>query len=117
MIPDHPENRGEVCIGTSGSTKSKKFVEGTKVTITATANSGYKFKYWLRKGSGDEITDAQYTFKAKGNKMEYVAYFSKNSQDIDEVTADGENAKKLIDGHIYILRNGKIYTVTGTEVK
>ena len=63
--------------------------------------------YLGKPGVRDVRTDAQYVRPAK------------ESQDIDLITNDPLTMtnKVLMDGQIYILRAGKTYTLTGTEIK
>ena len=118
--PDH-EDWGTVSIN-NGSKTSVKVLAGTKVTINATpASSNYKFRYWLRKGSEEEIEDNPYTFKA-AKSTTYTAYFKKKPQeegieDVESQKSGAESQKLLIDGQIIILRDGKMYNVLGAEVK
>ena len=51
--------------------------EGTQVTITATANTGYDFQYWLE--GDNQITANPYTFTINGN-VTYTAVFAESGQ-------------------------------------
>lgn len=57
------------------------YEEGTTVTLTATANTGYRFVQWQ-----DGVTDATRTITVTGNAS-YTAYFEQ-VEGIDDVTAD-----------------------------
>ena len=86
---------------------------GTEILITATAKSGYRFVQW---SDGDAtnprsiIVDSNLTLSAI-----FVAEKPTNTSltPIDEK----ENVQKiLINNHIYIIRGGKTYTITGVLV-
>ena len=101
-------------MGTVSKSKSK-VIAGSNVTITAKANSGYRFRYWKRGDS--EIKSESYTVSPKSD-VTYTAYFEKTAG-LDDVSADaaGGAQKLLIDGVLYILRDGRIYTPAGQLVK
>ena len=104
-------------MGSVQAGKSKVFA-GTKATITATPKSGYEFTYWTRDIEDDEshIEGATHSYTASGSATWY-AHFKKSSQDVDNVTVDTQASKILLDGQIYIIRDGKMYTITGAVVK
>ena len=104
-------------MGTVSAAKSKVFA-GTKATITATPKDGFAFAYWTRNSEDDDthIEGATYSYTASGSATWY-AHFKKSSQDVDNVTVDTQACKILLDGQIYIIRNGKTYTITGALVK
>ena len=110
-------------MGTVSKSKSK-VIAGSNVTITAKANSGYRFLYWKRGDS--EIKSESYTVSPKSD----VTYFEKTAG-LEEVFVDGSDdadyaggsgsacgaRKLLIDGVLYILRDGHLYTPAGQLVK
>jgi hypothetical protein len=100
-----------------GEGSSARVFVGSDVTIVAKPNSGYQFKYWTAKGDKKEIKDSEYIFTAKSN-VTYTAYFEK-AAGLDEVNLDaaGGAQKILIDGVLYILRDGRIYTPAGRLVR
>jgi hypothetical protein len=59
----------------------------------------------------------------KGNTTNYgLRICAKSSQlptGVDEavVDANGETRKVVIDGNVYIIRNGEVYTLTGKKVQ
>ena len=111
-VAEECEDMGTVSVSRS------KAVSGTKVTVTAKPNSGYEFSYWAKENSGTKVsTDSEYTFTVK-SKVTYVAYFEK-AAGLGEVKTDaaGGTQKLLIDGVLYIVRDGRIYTPDGQLVR
>ena len=68
--------------------------------------------------SASKSAPSGYTEGAKGSG--YAMYYTGNGpQAIDEVTikpSNSQTVKRLIDGQLYIQRNGQTYTVTGQKV-
>ena len=84
----------------------------TQVTLTATANSGYKFMQW-----SNGIVDNPYRFIITED-ISIKALFISSATKVENITTDGTTPQKIVrDGQVYILRNGKTYTTTGVEVK
>ena len=110
------DGMGSVSVEGGEGSSARVFV-GSDVTIVAKPNSGYQFKYWTAKGDKKEIKDSEYIFTAKSN-VTYTAYFEK-AAGLDEVNLDaaGGAQKILIDGVLYILRDGHIYTPAGQLVR
>ena len=109
------EDMGTVSVNNVGFGNGK-FIGGTKATITATPADGYHFLYWKRGTSDTEYKDAVYTFNVNANRT-YYAYFAKNAQAIDNIESDTQAEKILIDGHLYIIKEGRTYTPQGALVK
>ena len=87
------------------------YKEDEKVTLTATANDGYKFHKW-----SNGVTDNPYTFFVKSD-VTLEANFT-STEGIEEVlNSEVHTTKVLRDGQVLILRNGKTYTMQGQEVK
>lgn len=87
---------------------------GTQITLTAIPNSGYEFKQW---SNGLTYNPYRFTVVSDLNlEAEFVPATAINDiqADTDTVTTP---QKVLIDGQVYILRNGKTYTLTGVEVE
>jgi len=87
---------------------------GTRITLTAIPNSGYEFKQW---SNGLTYNPYRFTVVSDLNlEAEFVPATAINDiqADTDTVTTP---QKILIDGQVYILRNGKTYTLTGVEVE
>jgi len=96
---------------------------GTSVTITAKENEGYKFIRWeelLDEGDDREpeiITENPYSFSASSS-ITYVAYFAASEEGIENIETSAVNAQKVLEeGNLYIIRDGKVYNVTGNRVK
>ena len=85
---------------------------GTVVELMAIADTGYKFDKW-----SDEVTDNPRMVTVTEN-MEFTALFiSHVGASIEDIHATSNKVQKvLIDGILYILRDGKTYNVTGVEV-
>ena len=85
---------------------------GTLVTLTATANNGYEFLQW-----SNGIKDNPYSFTVVDN-ITLEAQFIPTTA-VENVSANDDTTlrKVLRDGQVYILRNGKVYTIQGQEIK
>ena len=85
---------------------------GTVVELMAIADTGYKFDKW-----SDEVTDNPRMVTVTEN-MEFTALFISNvGASIEDIHATSNKVQKvLIDGILYILRDGKTYNVMGVEV-
>ena len=76
-VSANPSNAGNV---TGGGT----YTQGTSVTVSATANSGYTFTNWTENGNVVS-TNSNYTFSATANRT-LVANFQQNSTPTDTYT-------------------------------
>ena len=86
--------------------------EGETAVLEAIPNTGYRFTRW-NDGNTDNPRNVVVTKNAT-----YIASFEKIEDALDTVEAnDNANAKVLINGVLYILRDGKVYTTTGQEVE
>ena len=85
---------------------------GTLATLEAIANNGYEFTQW-----SNGIKDNPYSFTVVENVTLKALFISTTA--VDEVFAEDNTAPKKIirDGQVYILRNGKVYTIQGQELK
>ena len=85
---------------------------GTVVELMAIADTGYKFDKW-----SDEVTDNPRMVTVTEN-MEFTALFiSDVGASIEDIHATSNKVKKvLIDGILYILRDGKTYNTMGQEM-
>ena len=108
------EGQGSIVDFTSGW-----YAEGTELTITAVPAEGYEFVEW-----SDGKTENPYllTVVDKQNISITACFQSKpQEQGIEQPTSDsslkGRANKVIIDGMLYIERNGKIYNAQGAEVK
>ena len=119
IVPEACEGWGTA---TANNKSSVSVLENTKVTLKATPKEGYIFKGWTQGSEdGEEVSkDATYEVVAKGsaNKNKYYAHFKKQEEAVDNVNAEYAPAQKVvINGNLYILRDGKMYNVTGALVK
>lgn len=92
------------------------YPENASVTVTATANSGYKFVKWTEDGS-QVSTDASYTFSATVNRnltaefiKTYTVIFNSNNG------ANETDSETLADGSSLTLAND-IFTYGRCEIK
>ena len=114
------KDMGTAIIGTEGEMAEQSMIQGTSVTISAIPAEGYQFAYWLQKVDQDaeapeQIKEKPYSFSA--SSITYVAYFEA-TQGIEDVQPDNvQCTKMLIDGHLYIIRDNRMYNVQGVRVK
>ena len=87
------------------------YIDGSKVSLTATPNNGYEFKQW-----SDGNTANPYSFLVE--KDVTIEALFEPATPIENVVAEKNNAPRKVfrDGQVYILRGGKTYTLTGVEV-
>ncbi len=85
---------------------------GTRITLTAIPNSGYEFKQW-----SNGFTYNPYRFTVLEDLTLEAEFIPATAIDNTSVDTDTTPQKVLIDGQVYILRNGKTYTLTGVEVQ
>ncbi len=85
---------------------------GTQITLTAVPNSDYEFKQW-----SNGVTDNPYRFMVVSDLTLEAKFVSVTAIDHTSVDTIATPQKVLIDGQVYILRNGKTYTLTGVEVE
>ena len=91
---------------------SESSCANNKAVFEAIANEGYHFKQW-----NDGNTDNPRTIIVTRD-MTFVAEFVPATP-VENVSADGDTAVRKVvrDGQVYILRNGKTYTVQGQEIR
>lgn len=86
-----------------------EYAENTSVTVTATANSGYKFVKWTE--NGDEVsTDERYTFDVTENR-DLVAVFEQVQEGEYEVSGTITGAE----GSTYTSVTAKLIELGGNE--
>jgi len=97
---------------------SKKVISGTTFTITAKANSGYYFSHWEIEGESGVVSDERNYDTSVSEATTFVAYFAEG-EGISTITFDPTKKaqKVLVNGIIYILRDGKIYSILGNAVQ
>ncbi len=116
-VPENQTKRGVAYIDSEGK-QSKSIIAGQKITITAKANAGYHFAGWTKGEATEPIsTEAVYAFTPSSGGT-YLANFAEGDG-IEEIIIEsyGDVQKLIIDGQIYIVRDGRIYTITGAMVK
>ena len=85
---------------------------GTRATLTATANKGYEFLQW-----SNGIKDNPYSFTVVDNITFEAQFIPATAVENVSANDDATLRKVLRDGQVYILRNGKVYTIQGQEIK
>ena len=85
---------------------------GTRATLTATANNGYEFLQW-----SNGIKDNPYSFTVVDNTTLEAQFIPTTAVENVSANDDATPRKVLRDGQVYILRNGKVYTIQGQEIK
>jgi len=100
--------------------------ENAEVTILATPLEGYEFSGW-KVGNIEEMVgcyycgtavnteDNPYTFTMTAD-VAYLAEFEE-AQGIENIVLTEKAKKVVVDGVIYIVRDGKLFNVTGAQVK
>ena len=95
-------------------TSGDKFPKGTILTVEATpTTAGYKLITLT--ANGTDIKEAK-SFTIGTANVVVVATFE-DATALDNLESEVKAVKVLIDGQIFILRDGKTYTVTGQLVK
>ncbi len=84
---------------------------GTPITLTAIPHSGYEFKQW-----SNGLTDNPYHFTVLEDLTLEAVFIPSAATAIENTEIVTTPQKVLINGQIYILRNGRTYTLTGTKV-
>jgi hypothetical protein len=123
-VAEGQESWGTATIGETSTTGKKNqyvyedYLPGETVTITATAKEGYHFDHWEIEGDKKHVPYTPATLEFEAEEIVYVAYFAEG-EGIESITIDPtlNTQKVLIDGVIYIFRDGYIYTITGEKVQ
>ena len=103
------EGQGTITNFTSGW-----YAEGTELTITAEPAEGYEFVEW----SDGNIANPRYITVENGKNVSITAVFCEKGQGIEDIRVEGDQPQKILhEGHVYIFRGGKIYTVQGAQMK
>lgn len=103
------EGQGSIADFTSGW-----YAEGTELTITAVAAEGYEFVQW----SDGHETNPYYLTVEDGKNINITAMFCEKGQGIENIQVEGDQPQKIMmDGILYIVREGKIYNAQGANVK
>ena len=83
---------------------------------------GHRGQVIVRLGkSRDKLTTVPEGFEVAvegGDRGFYTIYVKEDGQGVESVKANDASCRKIIyNGNVYILREGKTYNLTGTEVK
>ena len=101
--------------------------ENAEVTILATPLEGYEFSGW-KEGNIEEMVgcyycgtalnteDNPYTFTMTAD-VAYLAEFAAKGEGIENIVLTEKAKKVVVDGMIYIVRDGKLFNLTGAQVK
>lgn len=85
---------------------------GTTATLSATPADGYKFVQW-----SDEVQDNPRLVTVDSDIVLYALFEPTITTLLEQTRVQQTAIKVLYEGHLYILRDGRIYTITGQEVK
>ncbi len=91
---------------------SGTYADGAQVTLVALANKGYEFTQW-----SNGVTNNPYQFTATEDLTLEAEFIPATAIDNTVADTDTTPRKVLFNGQVYILRNGKTYTLTGVEVE
>ncbi len=87
---------------------------GTQVTLTAKPDKGFEFSQW-----SDGTKANPYELVVTKDLTMEAEFVQETPTEIDTTQSDAEESvrKVLIDGELYILRGGNVYTGTGMKVR
>ncbi len=89
-----------------------EYAYNTSVSLMAVANDGAEFVTWT-----NGVVENPYIFKAVEN-MAIQAIFKTIPSGVDDVQVDENTTTKILqNGQLFIIRDGKTYTVMGQELK
>ena len=89
-----------------------EYAYNTSVSLMAVANDGAEFVTWT-----NGVVENPYIFKAVKN-MAIQAIFKAIPSGVDDIQVEGNTTTKFLqNGQLFIVRDGKTYTVMGQEVK
>ncbi|MBO4250470.1 MAG: hypothetical protein J5884_04355 [Paludibacteraceae bacterium] len=111
-----PAKGGNVLFNGVDVDLSKKYKEGTTVKLTAEPKSGYQFDHY--EYGTEDIKTAEYSVVMNKN-ISITAYFKVKEEGLEQTANSQEPiaGKILRDGILYILRDGKTYSIDGQVVK
>lgn len=87
---------------------------GEKVRITAKPNAGYRFVEW-----SDGVKEAEREVELYSDSTLTARFEIEQATSIEQTPPNNEPKpaqKILINGHLYILHNGKTYTIQGSQI-
>lgn len=89
-----------------------EYLVGDNITITAIPNEGYAFLQW---NDGNTDNPRQVTVT---ETWTYIAQFTAQADALEDVLMQqNHNGKYIIDGELYIIKDGKFFSPLGTEIK
>ena len=92
-----------------------EYEEGTVVTLTAVANTGFVFSHWTI--DGEAITDNPMTITVDGDIVIGATFKTSVTTDVDNVENTLQVEKLIINDRVYIRINDQLYTLTGARVQ
>ena len=88
--------------------------EGTVVTLTAVANTGFVFSHWTI--DGEAITDNPMTITVDGDIVIGATFKTTVTTDTENVDSQLQIEKIIYNDQVYIRINDQLYTLTGARV-
>jgi hypothetical protein len=92
-----------------------EYEEGTVVTLTAVANTGFVFSHWTI--DGEVINDNPMTITVDGDIVIGAIFKTSVTTDVDNVENTLQVEKLIINDRVYIRINDQLYTLTGARVQ
>ena len=113
----NPAKAGKVLLnGEVREDNQLKVTEGKSITVKAVPNEGYKFKGW--EDANGEIFETAAETSIKMTKSRTITAVFEASQGFENVEVENAQAQKMIiNGQLFILRDGKIFNASGVLVK
>ena len=91
-----------------------EYEEGTVVTLTAVANTGFVFSHWTI--DGEAITDNPMTITVDGDIVIGATFKTTVTTDTENVDSQLQIEKIIYNDQVYIRINGQLFTLTGARV-
>ena len=112
-----PAKSGTVEINGAVREENKlKITEGKSATVKAIPAEGYKFKGW--EDANGEIFETAAEASIKMNKSKEITAVFEAAQGFENIEVENAPAQKMIiNGQLFILRDGKIFNASGVLVK
>lgn len=96
-----------------------KYAEGTEVRLSVTPDEGYEVETVKLEALNEEIpvVDGVATFNMPAQDVVVLATFKEASQGFDNIDASLKATKRIINGKLFIEKNGKTFDITGAELR
>ena len=91
-----------------------EYEEGTVVTLTAVANTGFVFSHWTI--DGEAITDNPMTITVDGDIVIGATFKTTVTTDTENVDSQLQIEKIIYNDQVFIRINDQLYTLTGARV-